>query len=275
MIDVLKKYWWVVIIVIVMPIVVNFILLIPAFLPIVGKNTHWLAFLGGYIGSLISTFGAWLILCCQLKQNHDENKKNRTANKKANEQNRKLQLNILLYQQEQAWLNQFRKAAAEYVSLYSYNDLVDVANIAREENPYKAFYLVKELFSRAGKADLNLAFIQRESDLFEKLNKDKTTLFVFYNQVLDDLQILLTIRISNPEVSLKDGRNTVNGLSDDMQNIIDQTIEECPQDNIKNQFNTAIMTRIRLIETCEEELRTRFNEYINLEQTRINSILQS
>lgn len=264
----LKKHWRVVFIIdlifmSVLPIVINACYLVETNCTILHKPSPWTTFWATYIAAAAS-LGMIIITMVSIQNNFVENKKNR-----------ELQLNILLYQQEQTWLNQFRKAAAEYVALYSYNDLVDVANIAREEAPYKAFYLVKELFSRAGKADLNLAFIQKESDLFKKLNKDKTTLFVFYNQVLDDLQILLTIRISNPEISLKKGRNTVKGLSDDMQNIIDQIIEECPQDNIKNQFNTAIMTRIKLIETCEEKLRAQFNEYINLEQTRINNILQS
>ena len=254
------------------PIALNFILLSRARTSVIGDETTWLMFWSNYASALITASVTLFVLYRQLVQNQKENDANREANNKANEQNRELQLNILSYQQEQDWLNQFRRVAAEYVALYSYNDLVDVANVARKD-PYKAFYLVKDLFTRAGKADLNLAFIQRESNSFQKLNQDKTTLFVFYNQVLDELQILLSLRIDKPKISLKRGLSTVKGLSEDMLNIINQVIAECPNASITDQFNTAIMARIKLIETCEEKLRDWFYEYIHHEQLRINNIL--
>lgn len=53
--DFLKKYWWWIIIAfIAIPIILNAILLIPAFTPIVGDNTVWLSFFGSLIGALAS-----------------------------------------------------------------------------------------------------------------------------------------------------------------------------------------------------------------------------
>lgn len=272
----MKKYWkrilLVFAVILIVPIGINFILLCPTITDVVGDNTTWLMFWGSYLSAIISSVIALFVLYSQLIQNQKENEANRNANRTENEQNRNLQLSILTYQQEQEWLNMFRKSAAEYIMLYSYNDLVDVANIARKD-PYKAFYLLKDLFTRAGKADMNLAFIQRINDLFQKLDNDKTTLFCFYNEVLDDIQALLTIRIGNLEMPLKEGLNPVYNISKDMHEIINRVIKECPNDTIVNQFNTAIMTRIKIIEECEEKLREWFCKYIHLEQIRINNIL--
>lgn len=51
----LKKYWWCFLIALIaVPIGLNFILLIPAFTPIVGDNQVWLSFIGTLIGALAS-----------------------------------------------------------------------------------------------------------------------------------------------------------------------------------------------------------------------------
>lgn len=53
--DYIRKYWWCFIIgFVTIPIILNAILLIPAFTPIVGDNTEWLSFFGSLIGSLAS-----------------------------------------------------------------------------------------------------------------------------------------------------------------------------------------------------------------------------
>lgn len=232
----------------------------------------WLGFWGGYLGSGIMAGVTLFVLDRQLKENHKENEDNRLANYRANEINRKLQLNILSYQQEQEWLNQFRKAAIDYVSLYSYNDLIDVANVARKD-PYTAFYMINDLFTRAGKADLELTFIQRHSESFKKINEDKTNLFIYYNDVLGDIQSILTIRIEDEHKTLKDGYASLNDITDDMRTIILRIFKEMPDDTIENQFNTAIMTRIQMIKLCEEKLRDWFCDYIHTEQIRIVDIL--
>lgn len=55
--DIIRKYWWCFLLaLIVIPILINFVLLIPAFTPIVGDNTTWLSFFGSLIGALASFF---------------------------------------------------------------------------------------------------------------------------------------------------------------------------------------------------------------------------
>lgn len=90
-----KKYWWAVLIILALPIVINFLLLVPAFSPIVGENTDWLSFWGGYLGAIVSAGVAFIILYIQRNDNKTQNDSNRTENEKQNEANRHLQLNII------------------------------------------------------------------------------------------------------------------------------------------------------------------------------------
>ncbi|MDE6304656.1 MAG: DUF4231 domain-containing protein [Paramuribaculum sp.] len=68
----IRKYWWCFIIaLIVVPIALNFILLIPAFTPIVGDNQTWLSFIGTLIGALAS-FVMIFFTAKTLKQNEEQ-----------------------------------------------------------------------------------------------------------------------------------------------------------------------------------------------------------
>lgn len=75
--EIIKKYWWCFIIaLIVVPIALNFILLIPAFTPIVGDNQTWLSFIGTLIGALAS-FAMILFTAKTLEQNNQQLKEMR------------------------------------------------------------------------------------------------------------------------------------------------------------------------------------------------------
>ncbi len=123
--DWIKKYWWTIIIILALPIVVNSILLIPAFTTIVGNNTDWLSFWGGYLGAIISAGVAFAILCIQRQDNKKLNEENRDENKKQNEANRILQINVLKHQQKTQWLNELKSKCLEYYLGFDINALID------------------------------------------------------------------------------------------------------------------------------------------------------
>ena len=100
MINFLKKYWYWVLLILLAPIAINFILLIPVFLPIAGDDKTWLAFWGSYSSALITSMITLFVLYRQLMQNQKENEENRKTNKEENEKNRQLQLRVLKHQQE-------------------------------------------------------------------------------------------------------------------------------------------------------------------------------
>ena len=109
---------------------------------------------------------------------------NKKENKRENEENRKLQLNILKYQQEMQWLNMFRQASIEYVSAYTYNDLVHSINVMRE-NPKDAFKILGHLLERLAKCDTNLAYVGVRGKNMEKLYNTCASFFILYNDVID------------------------------------------------------------------------------------------
>lgn len=112
MIDILKKYWWVILLIISAPILINYLILKPAIFKFIGKDTDWLNFWGAYIGTILSSFIAFYVLHKQLIQNQNEN-----------ENNRKLQINILNYQQKSQWLTELKVKLAEYYKSFSFNDI--------------------------------------------------------------------------------------------------------------------------------------------------------
>ena len=81
----LKAYWWAILIILIAPVLLNFIILIPAFSPVVGGSLDWLSFHGSYTGSVIASLITLYVLYKQLQNNHEENEKTRRENQAVNE----------------------------------------------------------------------------------------------------------------------------------------------------------------------------------------------
>lgn len=125
----LKAYWWAILIILVVPILLNFIVLIPAFLPIVGDSVDWLSFHGSYIGSVIASLITLYVLYKQLQHNHEENEKTRQENQTVNEKNRQLQLNILKYEQSRQWLTELKVKLTDYYTAFSLHDVRNLGDL--------------------------------------------------------------------------------------------------------------------------------------------------
>ncbi|MDE6722064.1 MAG: hypothetical protein K2J84_07955 [Bacteroidaceae bacterium] len=277
MTKVLKKYWWVVAIVIGMPIMVNVILLIPAFLPVVGENTHWLTFFGGYIGCLISTFVALFVLYRQLKQNQEENEKNRVANEEANEKNRKLQIKVLEYQQQMQWLHSFREASAQYVQIYNANDLIAIANVLIA-NPQEAHNMLKPLFNRAAISDTQFAYWRKDDNDTKELMEKITPKFKRYNDVLLDIQQIIAFRRSYPTAMFGSLATPMQmmGMTDVMKNKITQISKQQPGylQQSSQLFVGVVMARIDDMKDDMAYIQDLLYNYVHSEQARINKILE-
>ena len=149
--DWIKKYWWVLPFILLLPFVINFILLIPAFSPIVGENTDWLSFWGGYLGAIISAGVAFAILYIQRKDNE-----------KQYETNRKLQLDILLYQQEMQWFNELKLKSIEYHNAFDQNDIIKLCNLIhknKKETIQEAEDLIKILVNNNNKVSFAITLV--------------------------------------------------------------------------------------------------------------------
>lgn len=112
--DIIKKYWWCFLLALIaIPILINFILLIPAFTPIVGDSCIWLNFFAVYIGSITTSIISFCILYKTLQANHEEN-----------ERNRLFQNEILRYQIDYNNLNKFKEVCNIFCNALNYNTLV-------------------------------------------------------------------------------------------------------------------------------------------------------
>ena len=81
----LKEYWWAILIRLGAPVLLNFIIFIPAFSQIVGGSSDWLSFYARYIGLVIASLITLYVLYKQLQHNHEDNEKTRRDNKAVNE----------------------------------------------------------------------------------------------------------------------------------------------------------------------------------------------
>ena len=84
-----KKYWCIFLfILLLLPIGINALYLYDAWSTIFEAPSEWTKFWGGYLGSIISSIVAFVILHIQRKDNEQENKANRTQNTAENKANR-------------------------------------------------------------------------------------------------------------------------------------------------------------------------------------------
>lgn len=174
---ILKKYWWIVAICLIAPIAINYVLLIPAFAPVVGTNIDWLSFFGSYIAAIIPALGAFIILFIQREDNHKEN-----------EQNRQLQINVLKYQQEMQWLNENRNIILAFVLTLSKNDLIELSvklSLRQDILPD-----VKRLLSQLVKHDSRVGFmrVSEKTPSYNEFNTKRGAAYSIYRDFILDLQ---------------------------------------------------------------------------------------
>lgn len=287
----IKKYWWVALIILLLPITLNFILLIPSFTTIVGDEIVWLSFWGGYLGAIISTATAFIILYIQQKENKSENKKNRTdnetqndlnrvENEKLNRANRLLQLNIMKYYQQSHWLDNFRNAGLEYCKALNNNDFVLISNMMWN-NPQDAFNLIKVLFDNIYTAQANFAFMRKQDERSRVLAEYIGGKAQSYRNSLNDLQwIVLYFKTCLPQMRSK--ANFIQYLQyqastkTDIVHILqlaNTQVEQIVNGNNFKYFNDIFHLINNSINGFVSDVQDRLYEYIKLEQEYIENLL--
>lgn len=286
--EILRKYWWAIAIIILAPIVINVVLQIPAFVQIAGSNTDWLTFWGNYLGGSISALVALFVLSQTLQQNHEENEHNRTANEEASERNRiaierenranrELQIRVIKHQQEMQWLNLFRQASAQYIQIYNTNDLIAIANVLAV-NPREAHNMLKTLFDRAITYDTQFAYLRKENNGMEELIEKISSKFEQYNDVLQDVQQIITFRKMHPMAMFSSlvAQIQTMAMSQTMKDKITQiSIQQSGYIHLPQQpFVDVVIKRIHDIKGDMQEIQNLLYNYIHSEQARIDKILK-
>lgn len=270
---IIKEHWILLLILCLFPVVINYVVLIPSFLPVVGDSEKWLSFFGSFSGSVIMAGVTLYVLKTQLKQNHDENEKNRKTNELANEKNRKLQIKILEYQQQIQWLNSFRQASAEYVKTFNANDLIAITNTL-VVNPQEAHNMLKLLLDSAKTHDIQLAYFRKMDNNTEELMKKIAPKFDQYNDVIQDIQQIIIFKQKYPMAGFSQFVSQISTmeLSQDMKDKIAYVSTQQSADIIQPFINVMLM-RIDDIRDNVVAVQTWLYDYIHSEQARIDKIL--
>lgn len=175
--NILKKYWWILLSVILIPCLINSIMIQPRIYRIVGNDTSWLSFWGGYIGSVISSAIALFILWKQLNQNHQEN-----------DENRKLQLKNIEYQQKTQWLNLLRSKLADYYSAFCIYDLTFLEEkIFKKENQSDIRNEIKVLLDRMNNAYFSVGILFPEN-----MDSDEKRLLFEIKKITEEFYAMLS-----------------------------------------------------------------------------------
>lgn len=253
---------WGGLIIVTLPIALNYILLIPLNANIVGDSTHWLSFWGGYLGAIISSAVAFIILYIQYRNNKKENTKNR-----------QLQLNVLQYQQEIVWLNNLREVMIKNLQLYHSNNLIDIRNMISSNNDlYHIMDKTRSIIDnlRLTETTINMMIQERSNQehiktYYDTINDTRQK----YISVLRDIQIISAIFCNKITKSqLRQYFNNYDAIASvELKNFVDGSNETL------SKILDFMDVQIKSCTNCFEEIGTTVQLCISTEQARINSIL--
>lgn len=246
------------------PVIVNWLYNVETDCKVLHKPQEWTIFWGSYIGSIVSAAVAFIILFLQRKDNKEENEKNRI-----------LQLKILEQQQEMQWLNAFKQASGEYLSVLSYNEIIYIINISME-NPRVALNLIKTQIDKTNAYEMNFKFIGAKGD-YNKLISSSDTLFKLYMEVLNDIQTEISFLISFNSSRFNDFCNALMSSEGDgiVSEAMKQKISNFNYDTNfrdKDCFWWLALERVNDLNPSISEIKDIFGEYIKTEQKRIERI---
>lgn len=262
--------------IVIIPILINILILKPRLFETVGTSTDWLSFWGGYIGAIISTCTAFLILYIQRRDNKKDNEYNRKSNETQNDNNRKLQLNIMKYHQQSSWLENFINTTLELYNAFNHNDIIMITNIILN-HPNEAFNMMKPLFDRIDSKYAKFSFIRKQDDQANKLANDIYQVYVSYRQALNDLQWIALYLKGSIEPNLINKTHFINYIQN--QASINKNASHFTQRLYQSNgcgydyFNNMLRIINAESSTFEGVVRDKMYEYIRQEQQRIDNIL--
>lgn len=256
----IKKYWWIGLLFLVLPVVINFVLLIPAFTPIVGDNTIWLGFWGSYLGAIISAGVAFVILAIQHKQNREENKRNR-----------ELQINVIKHQQEQARLNSIIDILAKMITYTDVSEILRICDNIGKPNQ-NVIDQLDDILYNVNKYNTELElYVDSEKLPFKGLLNDFIWLFI--ESLMEVKSVIFLFNIHNGAISTFMLKKYLDNISKKMDAIIlDYT------DSINHVLNyrncrEIVNRRVEIVLDLQNKIDECVRDYITSEKERIDNIL--
>lgn len=269
-----KRYWWVILAVVLAPLIINWLILWPAFFCFVGEDTDWLGFWGAYIGTILSSVIAFYVLHKQLEQNHAENRNNR-----------ELQISILEYQTKSQWLTELKSKMVDYYNAFSQNDITMLGDCFGScDNKEYINKEIKRISDKMKIADFAKGLLfpnkldNKESECLVKLKRYTEE----FNALLEDLNWLVilcdndkfrtdpTLRNELTQSFKKRAKQYNNIKSQRVWNLIDLGATKIYISSIANQ---RIYEGVKMI--SPDEIISIISELIDYEQEKVNKIIMN
>lgn len=267
---ILKVLLWLLVVIVVIcliPLTINYLILYPAQIDIVGDGTHWLSFWGGYLGAIISAGVAFIILHIQYKQNYTENKKNR-----------ELQTSILEYQNQKSELTNFISMSSKLISSVNPNELKFICKDLGIPNLNAEIELKTILVSIINNYQKIALYLNEEIEnqkiLYAEINRIVNN---YIDAIYDIKDLVHMLSISgNNELSIKQLKNAGNEIkytSDTMMKIIERyEASDNPRVRIA-EFQHIAMQRLEIVVDSQSHLHQIIEQYIREEEKRIEITL--
>lgn len=277
----LKKYWWAILIILILPVAINFALLVPAFSPIVGEDTDWLAFWGGYLGAIISAAVAFIILYIQRKDNERQIKDVQKDNDTQNKANRNLQINILKYQQEQERLNNFIAVSSKLIASINPMDVKTLCKQLRQDNvPQIEHNLLTCLNSITSIQQEFCLHLSDKDGRQKRLGTDSNKIIARYTDALCDIQNLLTL-VSVSGIPMT--HDILKAYAQSPENkqmsanlktaIVNYTPAQIENMKLEWMWEGIALSLLDLVQNESTNLYNIIDDYVSEERTRIDKIL--
>ena len=260
----------VVVIIYIIPKTINDVILLPAIFEIVGKGTDWLSFWGAYLGSIISAAVAFIILCIQKSENEKQNKTNR-----------QLQFNILKYQQEQSYLNDFIVISSKLIAIINPLEIKTICKNLRPDNVIQIENEILTYLNKITRLELEFYLHLSETDNKQKKLGSNVKEFVskFANALIEIQHFLTIIEVCPVPVNYDILKEIVlepknSRISESVKEyIINYKPNET--DNLKLEYlwEGIISSILKPVVKESDQLYTVIDNFVSDERNRINNIL--
>lgn len=178
--DLFKRYWWCLLLMITMPVIINFIVITPALFPsyTADGSNGWLGFFASYISSIIP----FVILFFTIRDNHQEN-----------ERNRNIQVRTIEYQIAKGNLVTVRQSIINYIQSLHLYELGFIPHYPKEyvnDSLLKLKKIGEDVVSTYEQMEFSLVDYNNEADIeykafLEKFNLEFSALIKDLAWVLD------------------------------------------------------------------------------------------
>lgn len=202
----IKLWLWIICIFVIvgLPFAINYILLIPAFTPLVGDNKDWLSFLSGYIGAIIGAAISLFVMYLTFTNTKREN----------------------TYKHANDWLEGFRDRCADYIEAFNINHIINIINeMTLDAN--KAYSLCGKQINRMMNEEVKMSLLCEEAQdqKLTQLNQELLELHLKYREIFNGVHnVVCCVRNASQKKSF-DKWLTIKeisefALSDELSNLI-------------------------------------------------------